>query len=377
MYTTMLMRRDELVPLLLAAMVAVAVALGIASIFMVYSLSEEINQYESRVISKSDMYAKLDELGKRYDAMDERVKDMDSSILELKGIVDSMSQSRDEVVSRQMQTQTQMQMQMQAQSEEDSINGNSNDGNSSNGNDVLRDLLESSVRQRGAGSDGREVEDTGDFVIMYMDTDRYSSVRSILLRSGVLDMHVDTLNDRFILPHDVRIVVGEDDRCRSASGYYEQASKRIVLCYSSINRFMALHPDDAERFSTLVKFLLYHEAAHALMDAYTLPIVGVEYAADNFAVVMMLNDGDDIHPLIWLYDAMREDKLGRDARYWDTHMLFVQRYYDILCLAYGKDPSRYDGSDLPYERAYRCSYEYSSALNAWSELLRPWIKNGS
>ncbi len=94
----------------------------------------------------------------------------------------------------------------------------------------------------------------------------------------------------------------EDERCKGASGYYEQVTKGIVLCYPSIDNFMRLYPDDIARFSTLVKFLLYHEVAHALIDVYKLPIVGMQgYAADNFAIVTILDEGDDIHPIIWLY----------------------------------------------------------------------------
>lgn len=351
----MLMRREEQVPILFA-LAAMAIALGIANVLLVYNITTEINLYESKLdVNKSSIRAELDEMEKRYNAIDEKVEDVDSKLLELEGMVEVLNDVRYKLVSVH------------------SKDGNNNGG--SNSNDALKHILDHSIERRSEEGEGREVEDRGDFKIMYMDDDRYSSIKSVLIRSKMLDTHVHALNSRFILPHDISVMVDENDRCRSASGYYEQARRSIVLCYSSIDALMRLYPDNIERFSTLAKFLLYHEVAHALMDAYKLPVVGMqEYAADNFAIVMMLNDGDDIHPLIWLYDAMREDKSNIDNnRYWDTHMLFVQRYYDILCLAYGSDPSRYHSDDLPSERAYRCSYEYSSALNAWNELLKPWM----
>ncbi|MEM2920227.1 MAG: DUF4344 domain-containing metallopeptidase [Candidatus Nitrosocaldus sp.] len=356
----MLMRKEEHMPILFA-LAAVAIALGITNILLVYNITTEMNQYESIWdVNKSNIHAALDDLEKRYDAIDKKVENVDSKLLELKGMSEVLNDVRYKLV-----------------------NIHSKDGNASSNsssNDMLKHMLNHSLEQRlDKGLEGKE-EDRGDFKIIYMDNDRYSSVKSMLSRSKMLDAYVNTLNSKFILPHDISIVVDEDGRCKSASGYYEQVMKRIVLCYSSIDNFMRLYPEDIERFSTLVKFLLYHEVAHALIDVYKLPIVGMqEYAADNFAIVMMLNDGDDIHPLIWLYDAMREDKHATSttsSRYWDTHMLFVQRYYDILCLAYGSDPSRYDSGDLPSERAYRCFHEYSSALNAWDELLKPWMRVG-
>ena len=342
--------KEEYKPILLA-LAAVAIALGITNILLAYNIATEMNQSDRSDVN--NIHAELDYLKNRYDAIDKKVENIDSKLIELKGINEVLNDIRYKLV-----------------------NINSIDEDSNSNSNALKYMLDHSLEQRLKGLEGN-VEDRGDFKLMYIDDKHFSR---ILSRSKVIDAYIDALNSKFILPHDIEVVVDDDDRCKNASGYYEQMRKRIVLCYSSIDNFMRLYPDDVGRFSILVKFLLYHEVAHALIDAYKLPIVGMqEYAADNFAIVMMLNDGDDIHPLIWLYDAMREDKYATSTtsiRYWDTHMLFVQRYYDILCLAYGSDPLRYDSSsnDLPSERAYRCSHEYSSTLNAWNELLKPWMK---
>lgn len=346
-----------------------AVALGITNILLVYNITTEMNQYQGRFDASKSILAEVDDLQKRYYTIDEKIDSIDSKLLELKDMTEVLNDVRYKLVN------------IHSQDDSSGNNGNDGNGNDDDGNDdTLRHILTHSIEQRlERGLEGREVEDLGDFKIMHMKDDaRYSNVKSILSRSKMLDEYVDALNSKFILPYDIDIVVDEDERCKSASGYYEQGTKRIVLCYSSIDNFMRLYPDDISRFSTLVKFLLYHEVAHALIDVYKLPIVGMqEYVADNFAIVTMLNEGDDIHPLIWLYYAMREDKhTNNTTKYWDTHMLFVQRYYDILCLAYGSDPSRYHSDDLPNERAYRCFHEYSSALNSWSELLKPWMKAG-
>mgnify|MGYP001772865060 CR=1 FL=1 len=346
----MFMSREEHKPILFA-LAAVAIALGITNILLAYNITTEMNQ--SNRLDVNSIHAEFDGLKNRYDAIDKKVEKIESKLIELKEMNEVLNDIRYKLV-----------------------NINTKDENNNN-NNALMHILDQSLEQRVKGLEGKEVEDGGDFKIMYIDDKHFSRILSKL---KVLDAYVDALNSKFILPHDIEVVVDEDDRCKNASGYYEQMKKRIVLCYSSIDRLMRLYPDDVGN-SILVKFLLYHEVAHALIDVYKLPIIGMqEYAADNFAIVMMLNDGDDIHPLIWLYDAMREDKYATSSttttssRYWDTHMLFVQRYYDILCLAYGSDPLRYDRDDLPSERAYRCSHEYSSSLNAWNELLKPWMK---
>lgn len=349
----MLMRKEIALPVLFA-LAAVAMALGVANMLLAYSMIVK-GHGDADSDQGNSMYPELHALEERYSTMDERIDDVHNRIDVLRGDMDrALNEIRSILVSQ---------------------NGSYS---SHDGNDGLKHLLEYALEKREERT--VQAEDRGDFRLTYVDDERYSSLQSMLKRSGIIESQIEMLNLKFRLPYDISVVVAESHRCGNASGYYEQMSKSITLCYSSLNNFVSLYPDSIEGFSTLLKFLLYHEVAHALMDAYELPIVGMqEYAADNFAIVMMLSNDYDIRPVILLYDAMREDRGGggdHGVRYWDTHMLFVQRYYDILCLAHGSDPSEYPSNDLPAERAYRCSHEYSSALKAWNELLRPWMNDG-
>ena len=55
--------------------------------------------------------------------------------------------------------------------------------------------------------------------------------------------------------------------------------------------------------------------------------------------------------------------------YWDTHKLDIQRFYNILCYAYGHTPEYnqdlIDEGWLPEERASNCEYEYNVLVNSW------------
>jgi len=64
--------------------------------------------------------------------------------------------------------------------------------------------------------------------------------------------------------------------------------------------------------------------------------------------------------------------------FWDEHSLSIQRFYDITCLAYGKDPVKYGyfitDKILPSERAIKCSSEYQKTYYSWTTLLKPYLK---
>jgi len=76
-----------------------------------------------------------------------------------------------------------------------------------------------------------------------------------------------------------------------------------------------------------------------------------------------------------LYASLNE---GEPQVYWDEHSLDEQRFYDTVCLIYGRDPEKYaylvhDGT-LPRERAEFCGEEYDRISMAWQTLLAPVLK---
>ena len=61
---------------------------------------------------------------------------------------------------------------------------------------------------------------------------------------------------------------------------------------------------------------------------------------------------------------------------WDTHSFNDQRYYNMLCLLYGKygsDLGWDDGEYIPEKRAVWCPDEYEQASATWDLLLNTHI----
>ncbi len=61
----------------------------------------------------------------------------------------------------------------------------------------------------------------------------------------------------------------------------------------------------------------------------------------------------------------------------DEHGLAAQRYYNILCMAYGANPAStqdlVDHGLLPKERAERCGGEYQQVQKAFRKLIAPYF----
>lgn len=127
----------------------------------------------------------------------------------------------------------------------------------------------------------------------------------------------------------------------------------------------------------------YHEFAHALIDILDLPVLGLEEsAADNFSVVMvnrMFNATDALAinsdaARAYKIDAHNRIKNGRDWDWADEHGTEMQRFYNIVCLAYGADTEAHEGFSkqmgLPKERAETCQDEFEMANKSWHRVIK-------
>jgi hypothetical protein len=230
---------------------------------------------------------------------------------------------------------------------------------------------------------------SGKFILTYTNGISNREIRDMLTNE------INLLNKRVILPYDVKVIIEYDSsKCKSIAAYYSSSSKSITLCYSTLEYFVdyakKVSDDGYERLDIVnsnVRFIIYHEVAHALIDIYKLPILGrEESAADTFAILMMLNNSSNannsnnyIEHVIKFYDTVREDKyVSADSKvgYWDEHMFFAQTYYDMICLAYGKDSNTYSMyKQSLHDRAGRCAYEYNKQVDAFNELFKSYIIN--
>jgi hypothetical protein len=128
-----------------------------------------------------------------------------------------------------------------------------------------------------------------------------------------------------------------------------------------------------------------HEAAHSIVKIYQVPLFGREEdAADQLSTYIMLRfEKDEARRLImgsaYQYRADILDSKMTIARqkFADEHGTPAQRFYNLLCTAYGADPKLFadfvEKKYLPEERAIGCEDEYKQIAHAFDTLIRPHI----
>ncbi|HEY9343909.1 MAG TPA: DUF4344 domain-containing metallopeptidase [Inquilinus sp.] len=211
---------------------------------------------------------------------------------------------------------------------------------------------------------------------------------------------IRTMDGMFKMPRPLSFVAGE---CGTVNAFYSPKDSMIALCYEMVDSLvreghaLAKKTGGGSDFQTAyvkqnIRFILLHETGHALIDILGLPSTGREEdAVDQLAAVtMMLNnwgneETDEVIAslkLVALWFSVNGSGGGGDAdmaRYADEHSLSEQRYFNLLCMMYGRDPDRYaqivqDGL-LPEARAGRCRAETVKIFEAWSSLLLPHFAN--
>lgn len=136
-----------------------------------------------------------------------------------------------------------------------------------------------------------------------------------------------------------------------------------------------------------VEYILLHELAHLVIRDLDIPIVGPEEGAADYIATAVLIRAD-------LFDAVRaararqfllatanglataweySEQAGDEIRYWDTHSLTIQRFFQVICLVYGSDPEEFSALPgnvgMPPQRAARCGGEYARAIRGLQWLL--------
>jgi len=176
----------------------------------------------------------------------------------------------------------------------------------------------------------------------------------------------------------------------TSNAWYDPEDATITFCYeylAEIRHEAASRPlgkvPRKEASDGPVVFVMLHETGHAVFDLLQVPILGREEdAADAFATVILLRLGRDValrtlRGTAWQYAQAAASRAPDESDFADVHGLDAQRYYNILCLAYGSDPETFAGAlkdgQLPAERAEGCEEEYQQALYAVHELIAPSI----
>jgi Putative metallopeptidase len=198
------------------------------------------------------------------------------------------------------------------------------------------------------------------------------------------------------LPEELTVKTME---CSKVNAWYsrENSKPTVTVCYELLKHILeslpkeptsaGFTPEDAA-VGQFIWFSL-HEVGHAVFDIFNVPIFGNEEdAADNFATYIMLqNQRAETFRLIggaaWAWWAYMKDYRRnpvvqvRLEGFASDHGLPQERFYNLLCLAYGADPVLFDDLTqvgyLPPTRAPRCKREYAKLADAFHKESSPHI----
>jgi hypothetical protein len=134
-----------------------------------------------------------------------------------------------------------------------------------------------------------------------------------------------------------------------------------------------------------VIFIILHEAGHAAFDLLKIPIFGREEDdADQFSAYVLLHAGkDEMRRLIggaayqFKSGVQSESQNIATKRFSDVHGTMAERFYNLLCMAYGADEELFKdivaNGYLPKDRAEGCDDEYGHVAYAFKTLIGPYI----
>lgn len=173
--------------------------------------------------------------------------------------------------------------------------------------------------------------------------------------------------------------------------WYDSDDLTVTVCYEYLEAVQKIAPaaatpegvtpENAVLGPLLEVFL--HEVGHALFNQLRIPILGREEdAADQFAAFMLVHLSehtarDTVLGVAWMYgQEAKEAKLSRAALA-DVHDLEGQRFYNLLCIAYGAEPRMFadlvEKKYLPESRAGDCADEYRQVAYAVKTLMGRYV----
>jgi len=183
-----------------------------------------------------------------------------------------------------------------------------------------------------------------------------------------------------------------------SNAYYQRVGKdaSISICYEYLVDIWNVMPKESAAAMVTASdavigqlfFALAHEFGHATFDAFDIPVFGREEdAADQYATYLMLQFGEDrAHRLItgaaFSYrEYIKNHKQKPNVTlplltFSSDHGAPEQRFYNLLCLAYGYDAKLFDrvaAEYLPKRRAENCRFEYAAVKYAYKQLVVPHL----
>jgi Putative metallopeptidase len=169
----------------------------------------------------------------------------------------------------------------------------------------------------------------------------------------------------------------------------------ISVCYEYVSEIFhnlskgstLLGITSAEAVIGQLFYVFAHEMGHAVYDLLKVPVLGTEEdAADYFAAYLMLQFEHDQGRRLIIGAANAYNQYLRSptvivplAAFSGVHSPPAQRFYNLVCLAFGSDESATVFGDLveqgylPPDRARRCKHEFAKLSFAFRQLILPHI----
>ena len=176
-----------------------------------------------------------------------------------------------------------------------------------------------------------------------------------------------------------------------SNAYYDDGV--VTVCYEYLDEVWknvpeeptpdGVAPIDALVGPVMDAFL--HEAGHAVFEMLRVPLFGREEdAADQFSVYIMLKmEKDEARRLIMGTAYQYKNEMQSPTvsmplhKFADEHGTPSQRFFNVLCLAYGKDKELFadfvSQGLLPRKRAEGCEGEYAEVAFAFAQLIAPSV----
>lgn len=173
-------------------------------------------------------------------------------------------------------------------------------------------------------------------------------------------------------------------QCNSENAWYDPHERTVTFCYELVRQIQNYAPKRVQKGVSRedaiigsIVFSLLHEIGHAVIDQLEIPVLGrQEDAADMIAAHTLLKlpaplPRRMVSGAAWMWgkEARSEEPDRGDLA--DVHSLSSQRFFNLLCLAYGSDPTTFSlvTDYLPSDRATGCKLEYKSMEFAIQKLF--------
>ena len=203
-----------------------------------------------------------------------------------------------------------------------------------------------------------------------------------LHQSGTLQELARGLNAIFVLPRDIGMRFAE---CGEANAFYDPSNHEIWMCLELIDGMAETLEGQFEDEESTTNALagafvavVLHEAGHALVDVLEIPITGREEDAVDQLSAWILIEAEDVDSVRGAAATYYVDDDVDDEDFADEHSLNKQRYFNLVCWAYGSDPDNQqdliESWELPQARADRCVDEYELLDRSWTNLLKGHLR---